>query len=67
MEFDLGRSLLGSRLKDLRTVLVYLRHREDIDGSKLALWGQLEIIAELAPPVQSDTRRAMVCSAASTS
>jgi dienelactone hydrolase len=38
-EFDLGRSLLGSRLKDLRTVLVYLRSRTDVDATRLALWG----------------------------
>lgn len=39
MEFDLGRSLLGSRLKDLRTVLVHLRGRPEIDPARLALWG----------------------------
>lgn len=39
MEFDLARSLLGSRLKDLRTVLAYLRTRPDLDGGRLALWG----------------------------
>jgi dienelactone hydrolase len=44
-EFDLGRSLLGSRLKDLHTVLAYLRSRPDIDGKKLALWGD-----SFAPP-----------------
>ena len=44
-EFDLGRSLLGSRLKDLRTVLAYLRKRPDIDGQKVALWGD-----SFAPP-----------------
>src|SRR5262249_3473591 len=38
-EFDLGKSLLGSRLKDLRTVLGYLRRRPDIDGKRVALWG----------------------------
>ena len=45
MEFDLSRNLLGSRLKDLRTVLVYLRSRQDIDGQKVALWGD-----SFAPP-----------------
>src|SRR5262249_574562 len=44
-EFDLGRTLLGSRLKDLRTVLAYLRRRPDIDARRLALWGD-----SFAPP-----------------
>jgi hypothetical protein len=39
MEFDLGRSLLGSRLKDLRAVLAYLRGRPEIDPARLAVWG----------------------------
>ncbi|HSG33874.1 MAG TPA: hypothetical protein VLA37_05010, partial [Sphingomonadaceae bacterium] len=38
-EFDLSRSLLGSRLKDLRTVLAYLRSRPDIDRKRIAVWG----------------------------
>ncbi len=38
-EFDLGQSLLGSRLKDLRAVLTYLRQRSDVDADRLALWG----------------------------
>jgi dienelactone hydrolase len=45
MEFDLSRNLLGSRLKDLRTVLAYLRSRPDIDSQKVALWGD-----SFAPP-----------------
>jgi dienelactone hydrolase len=36
----LGETLVGRRLKDLRTVLVYLRQREDLDGQRLALWGE---------------------------
>jgi cephalosporin-C deacetylase-like acetyl esterase len=39
-EFDLSRNLLGSRLKDLRTVLAYLRGRPDIDGKRMAVWGE---------------------------
>jgi dienelactone hydrolase len=39
MEFDLSRNLLGSRLKDLRTVVAYLRNRPDIDPGRLAMWG----------------------------
>jgi pimeloyl-ACP methyl ester carboxylesterase len=38
-EFDLSRSLLGSRLKDLRAVLAYLRTRTDIDRKRIAVWG----------------------------
>jgi dienelactone hydrolase len=38
-EFDLGRSLLGSRLKDLRAVLAWLRQRPGLDPRNLALWG----------------------------
>ena len=39
LEFDLGGSLLGSRLKDLRSVLGYLRTRSDLDSKRIALWG----------------------------
>lgn len=35
----LGRPLVGSRLKDLRSVLRYLRSRADVDGTRIALWG----------------------------
>jgi hypothetical protein len=38
-EFMLGNTLLGARLKDLRSVLAYLSARPDVDGQKLALWG----------------------------
>ncbi len=34
-----GATLLGERLRDLRAVLRYLRSRRDVDGRKLALWG----------------------------
>ena len=34
-----GQNLLGSRLKDLRTVLAILRRRQDIDGQRIAIWG----------------------------
>lgn len=39
-ELMLGQTLLGSRLKDLRTVLAYLRQRADLDGTRVALWGE---------------------------
>jgi hypothetical protein len=35
----LGATLLGERLRDLRSVLRYLRGRRDLDARKLALWG----------------------------
>src|SRR5439155_14412762 len=38
-ELMLGQTLLGQRLKDLRTVLAYLRSRPDIDSGRLGLWG----------------------------
>jgi len=38
-EFMLGNTLLGSRLKDLRTVLAYLRSRSDLDVDRIGLWG----------------------------
>jgi cephalosporin-C deacetylase-like acetyl esterase len=38
-ELMLGQTLVGSRLRDLRSVLKYLRGRQDIDGGRLALWG----------------------------
>jgi len=36
---ELGESLLGSRLKDVRTVLKYLKNRPDIDKERILLWG----------------------------
>jgi cephalosporin-C deacetylase-like acetyl esterase len=35
----LGETLVGRRLKDLRTLLAYLEHRQDLDAKRLALWG----------------------------
>ncbi|MDH5564959.1 MAG: acetylxylan esterase, partial [Nitrospirota bacterium] len=34
-----GESLLSSRVRDLRTVIGYLRHRKDVDQERIALWG----------------------------
>ncbi len=34
-----GETLLGERLRDLRSVLGYLRTRPDVDGKRVALWG----------------------------
>src|SRR5262249_60155991 len=41
----LGQTLLGARLRDLRSVLHYLRSRGDFDPARLALWGD-----SFAPP-----------------
>jgi hypothetical protein len=35
----LGQTLLGSRLRDVRSVLRYLGKRGDVDAGRLALWG----------------------------
>ncbi|MGH7170873.1 MAG: alpha/beta hydrolase, partial [Gemmataceae bacterium] len=35
----LGQTLLGSRLRDVRSALRYLRGRDDLDVRRLALWG----------------------------
>jgi dienelactone hydrolase len=45
-----GETLLGQRLRDLRSVLAYLRGRSDVDPSRLALWGD-----SFAPPNPSGT------------
>ena len=36
---ELGKTLLGFRVKDVRTVLTYLKSRDDIDYKRVALWG----------------------------
>jgi dienelactone hydrolase len=38
-ELMLGQSLLGGRVRDLRSVLLHLRKRGDLDGKRVALWG----------------------------
>jgi dienelactone hydrolase len=35
----LGETLLGERLRDLRTVLAYLGSRADVDAQRVGLWG----------------------------
>jgi hypothetical protein len=47
-EFMLGKTLLGARLKDLRSVLAYVAARPDCRGRKLALWG--DSFAPANPP-----------------
>ncbi|HUR53641.1 MAG TPA: hypothetical protein VMZ71_05900, partial [Gemmataceae bacterium] len=41
----LGTPLIGAQLRDLRTVVRWLQKRDDIDGQKLAVWGD-----SFAPP-----------------
>jgi len=50
-ELMLGRTLLGLRIRDLRSVLRYLSHREELDGARFALWGD-----SAAPPNAPDRR-----------
>jgi hypothetical protein len=38
-ELMLGNTLLGKRLKDLRTVIAYLQGRRDLDAHRIGLWG----------------------------
>jgi len=35
-----GRTLLGARLRDLRSVLAYLAARDDLAGRPVGLWGE---------------------------
>ncbi len=39
----LGNTLLGARLKDLRTVIRYLKSRSDVDPQRIALWGDSDV------------------------
>lgn len=48
-EWLLGQTLVGARLRDLRSVLRYLDKRADIDPDRVALWGD-----SLAMPNSSD-------------
>lgn len=58
LEWLLGQTLLGSQLKDLRAVLRYLRTRSDVDGSRVAIWGDSQALvngpeARLAVPLDA--------------
>lgn len=44
-----GETLLGQRLRDLRSVLAYVRERKDTDANRIALWGDA-----FAPPNPAD-------------
>ncbi|MBM3241504.1 hypothetical protein FJZ31_34920 [Candidatus Poribacteria bacterium] len=51
-ELMLGQTLFGSHLRDLRSVLRYLRTRSEVDVQKIALWG--DSFALTNPPNFSD-------------
>jgi dienelactone hydrolase len=64
-EWMLGQTLLGSRLRDLRSVRRYLRTRPDTDAARFALWGDSfapanapgfpdPLLGEEEPPGQSE-------------
>jgi cephalosporin-C deacetylase-like acetyl esterase len=42
-ELMLGNTLVGARLKDLRTVLSYLSKRSDIDPGRIGVWGDSDV------------------------
>lgn len=48
-EWLLGQTLVGARLRDLRSVLRYLRTRADLAPGRVALWGD-----SVAPPNPKD-------------
>jgi dienelactone hydrolase len=47
-EWLLGQTLVGSRLRDVRALLRYLRGRQDLDPGRIALWG--DSFAPANPP-----------------
>src|SRR5262249_10968592 len=58
-EWILGQTLVGSRLRDVRSVLRYLRGRGDLDAGRTALWGDSFAPvnapdADLAVPLDAD-------------
>jgi hypothetical protein len=46
----LGETLVGAQLRDLRSVLAWLRTRDELDSARVAVWGD-----SLAPVNKSDT------------
>ncbi len=53
-EMMLGQTLLGARVRDVRSVLRYLRSRSDVDPRRIALWGD-----SFAKPNASDANVAV--------
>jgi dienelactone hydrolase len=55
----LGQTLLGARLRDLRSVLKWLRTRERVDAGRIALWGDSfaptnDSVSNVAIPLEHD-------------
>ena len=48
----LGQSVIGSQLRDLRAVIRWLRGNENLDGKKVAIWGD-SFAKENAPEVKT--------------
>ena len=42
-ELMLGNTMLGARLKDLRTVIAYLASRPDVDARRIGIWGDSHV------------------------
>jgi len=59
----LGQTLLGSQVRDLRSVLMHLRSREDIDGRNIAIWGDSMAPVNphnfIDPPLKTDVSALM--------
>jgi hypothetical protein len=53
-EWVLGQTLVGSQLRDVRTVLRYLRSRTDLDAGRMAMWGD-----SFATPNPADAKLAV--------
>jgi len=58
LDLKLGRTTLGLRVRDLRTVLRYLRNRGDLDQRRIGLWGDSFAAANhpnlVAPPRETE-------------
>ncbi len=48
-ELMLGNTMLGARLRDLRTTIAYLASRDDIDGRRVAVWGESFVPPDASP------------------
>ena len=47
-ELMLGETLVGARLRDVRSILIYLRSRADLNTRRIAVWG--DSFAAVNPP-----------------
>ena len=53
-EWMLGQTLVGSRLRDVRSVLRHLRTRADLDAGRVAVWGDSFAPANPADMTEAD-------------